>query len=393
MTEISAREVLDFLRAASSTPAPSASGPVYEMLLAHRAVTSSGSGAALTPVGETVRAELELRAYRLGDLPLEALSTEMSELVEEMDRVAHSAESFLGDVGPLPPPESFDYMPMAATCVAHADLGADELAEAFRNCWGLIDVVEGEAPDRLLAAALLMRSGAPTGRFYGLLMTTLPTVRRAAPPPSYPVTIAALLHLYPKLTGEAPLAEWGRWRAKAGSDVAAALLAGRPADPALEGRLRKLTDALAPGSDRKEAGPAALHLLLLRGEDAEAQVPKVLALAALLRGRLPAPTVAAAILVGRHELSPEELHDWVTKAAEIARNRHLARTPAALTALGVAIVVGLATERFHRPGTPPPAMDDADAGEETDSQAVSNLVALQGVLYRRILASPPTPAG
>ncbi len=392
MTEISAREVLDFLRAASSTPAPPASGPVYEMLLAHRVVTSSGSGAALTPVGETVRAELELRSYRLGDLPLEALSTEMSELAEEMDRVAHSAESFLGDVGPLPPPESFDYMPMAATCVAHADLEADELAESFRNCWGLIDVLEGEAPDRLLAAVLLMRSGAPTGRFYGHLMTTLPTVRRAVPPPSHPVTVAALLHLYPKLAAEAPLAEWGRWRAKAGSDVAAALLAGRPADPAFEGRLRKLTDALAPGSDRKEAGPAALHLLLLR-EDAEARVPKVLALAALLRGRLPAPVVAASVLVGRHDLSPEELLDWVTKAAEIARNRHLARAPAALTALGVAIVAGLATERFHRPGAPPPAMDDADAGEETDSQAVSNLVALQGVLYRRILASPPTPAG
>lgn len=389
MGEVTVREVRDFLAAAAGGKVPSATGEVYESLRSHGAVAMGPHGVTVTPVGEYVQTELELRAYRADDLTLEAASVEIAETLKEMDRVAQSAESLLGEIGPQTPPESYPYMPISMVSLAHTDEDPGDLAHSFRASWGLVDVLEGDGRDRLLAASLLMRSGAPIGQVYGHLTNTLARLRASGGTVPHPVTSATVLHLYPRPTSEAALANWKGWKAIVGSDEAAALLAGLPPGPDLQQKLKELTAAIRPGGDRidsERAGP----LLLLQPDPMEL-LPRILRLADLLRNRLPSPLVAATLLVARHRLSPEELVDWVTKGADLARARRLAPTPETLTALAVALVLGLGTDRFHRPGAAPAALDDPDAGEPTPAEAVLHLLALDAWVYRRILEPAPAP--
>ncbi|MGI0151781.1 MAG: hypothetical protein ACREC5_07585, partial [Thermoplasmata archaeon] len=208
MAPVSAEESLRFLTAIAQGENPPASGPVFESLLRHGAVRAGAQAAEVTAVGEHVRAEITLRAYRLGDRTLEEVSAEMNDVMQELDRIAHSAESFLGDVGPLTPSESLPFMRISAACLAQGDASPEELAEAFRNCWGLVDVLPGDGRDRLLAAALLVRSGSAAGQIYAPILQTVEYLKKTGAAAPHPVTSATLLHLYPEPTPTAPTEAW-----------------------------------------------------------------------------------------------------------------------------------------------------------------------------------------
>ncbi|MGI0151352.1 MAG: hypothetical protein ACREC5_05400, partial [Thermoplasmata archaeon] len=165
-----------------------------------------------------------------------------------------------------------------------------------------------------------------------------------------------------------------------GSDEAAAVLAGGSRAPGRESQFKSLASAIAAGGPRSDAERAALHLMLL-SEDPTSRVPKVLALGRHLKDHLPMPLLASAVLVGRHDLTPEELADWIAKATQIAKARRLAPSPPELAAIGVALVNGLGTGRFYRPGVPTPKGDDS----EPAAQGVLSLLALHAGVYRRIL--------
>jgi hypothetical protein len=365
---------------AAGTPAP-APEELFRELQSKGAVTGSASSPSLTEVGKHVLLELALRAYRTDELTLDAVATEISSTLADLDAVARRAEYFLGEIGPLTPTESLPYMRMAAVGLAHRGASPEELAEEFRNVWGMVDVMEGDGRDRLLAAEMLLRSQVPVSRLYAPIMHTADQLR-AGGSSRAPVSTSVVLHLLPAPTPVAPLSEWTRWRRSVGSDEVAALLAGLA--PAVGARLDALRGAFkAAGAAPEDALGAAVYLLVA-SPDPGADLPRAVALAGHLAGRLPAPFVAASLLVARHALSADELADWVQKAVPLVPARRLAPTAPEHAALAVALVHGLDPSRFRGVKRAVPA------GGEDDRGGVLALLALHAWVYRPILEPSPS---
>jgi hypothetical protein len=335
-------------------------------------------------MGKHVLAELALRAYRYDPLPLDEVSEEMGGALRELDDVAKTAQYFLSELGPVTPPETLPYMRISAAGLANRRTSVEDLAEVFRNTWGMVEVIESDARDRLLAAELLVQSPVPASRLYAPIMHTMEMLRSSGGTVRTPAGTAAILHLFPAPTPEARMAEWKRWRPLVRSDETAALLAGRlSADQS--SRLDTLRASLqAAGASPSDAEHAAAYLLLAE-HDPTLSVGRTIELAERFKGRLPSPFTASVLLVTRHRLSTAELADWVEKATGIAAARRLAPTPPELFAIAVALVHGILPDRF-RAGGP------AASGPRGESVAdVLSLVALHAWMYRPILEPARKP--
>ncbi|HEV2317270.1 MAG TPA: hypothetical protein VGV89_06830 [Thermoplasmata archaeon] len=330
----------------------------------------------MTDVGRHVLRELKIRAYRVDALPLDRVSDEMGNALKEMDDVAKVAEFFLADLGPVTPPDALPYLRMSAAGLANRRTSPEELAETFRNTWGMVEVMEGDARDRLFAADLLVRSPVPASRLYAGMMHSMEMLRAPGGAVRHPVSTSALLHLYPTPAPQGKLAEWKQWRPHVHSDETAAILAGAHSLDALH-RLETLRTAIARSTRATPDAEHAAAFLLLSAADPAETLDRMFVLASLLEGRLPTPLVASSLLVTRHSLSPEELLDWVDKAVAIVESRNLAPTAAEVTAIAIALVHGLASDRFG-PGAPAAA---AVTGTEFAAD-VLGLLALHAWIYR-----------
>lgn len=358
MGSLTAGEVRTYLDQIDTQQPPPDTPGLLEELRSKGALAGSAGTPSITPVGRHVLRELRVRAYRVDALPLLDVSEELSSTLAEIDGYAHHAEIFLGDVGPLAPSSALPYMRVSSAALSTRGDAPEELAEQFRNVWGMVEVMAGSGGDRLLATEMLMAAGVPVSRLYSSIVPTLESLRRSGRVPAEPVSTATALHLFPSPTPVAQVARWERWRSTVRSELAAAVLAGTEVEPptweACRGRW------LAAGASSPEAEHAATYLVAVPG-GLEA-LPRAIELAGRLSGRLPTPCIAAALLAARHGLSAEELADWVEKAAPIVGARRLAPTEPERLAVAVALVQGLAPTRFrglptpaHRPITPPGA--------------------------------------
>jgi hypothetical protein len=352
---------------------------LYDELVRRGAVSGSQSQPELTAIGRHVLQELRLRAYRVDGLDLDAVSNEMGIVLGELDAVAKTVEYFLTELGPVTPADALPYLRMSAAGLANRRTSPEEMAEAFRNTWGMVEVMEGDARDRLFAAELLVRSPVPASRLYAGIVHSMEMLREPGGAVRHPVSTAALLHLYPSPAPQAKLGEWKQWRPHVHSDETAAILASSFGLESLH-RLETLRSAIAKSTTASADAEHSAALLLLSMANPAELLDPMFQLASMLEGRIPSPLVASALLVTRHSLSPEELFDWVEKAVAIVERRKLAPTPAEVTAIAVALVHGLPGDRFG-PGAPAPA---AVTGTDFASD-VLGLLALHAWIYRPIL--------
>lgn len=377
VSPVTAKVVRDYLSAVSAGTAPSTDSVLFEDLRRRGALSGTADHPALTAVGQHVLNELKIRAYRLDAMGLDAVSEELGATLSDLDGVARVVTYFLSELGPIIPPEAVPYTRISAAGLANRRTDPEELAELFRNVWGMVEVMESDGRDRLLAAELLARSPVPVSRMYAPIMHTMEMLIQGSPAPRTPAGTAAILHLFPSPTPEAKIAEYRRWRGSVGSDEAAALLAGAvPFEQA--SRLEKITAALSGGKAALgDAAHAAACLLILHPEP-ETAATRTAELGARFQGRLPTPLTAAALLVTRHTLSTDEMADWVEKAVGIASTRRLAPTPPELFAMGIGLVHGVAPDRFQ--GVPVVATAVPESGS-----AILGLVALHAWIYRAAL--------
>ena len=106
MSSVSCRDARLLLSAAlggSSVP-PSAA---WTELLSRQAVAGTNDHPTLTPIGQHVLAELEIRAYRCDDQPLDLLAEELTRVLGELEGTAKNAEYLLTDLGPITRPRRF----------------------------------------------------------------------------------------------------------------------------------------------------------------------------------------------------------------------------------------------------------------------------------------------
>ncbi len=335
----------------------------------------------MTAVGAHVLQELEIRASRVDSLSLDDFATQLGRVMADLDSVAHTAEYFLAELGPVTPPEALPRLRPVAVGLANRRETPEELAREFRAIWGGVEVMGGDSRDRLMAAELLHSTQAAMEEVYSPMMTTSITVREMAGPQAPAVTIAALLQLNLLPTGKPPLAENQTLRKSSTTEEGAAMLAstGRDVPSLLAERQRwiaLLGGTTAPNPDLQ----VAAGYLTVVGADPATHLPRVQALAAGLRGRLPASSeVMAEILATATWLEPPEILDWVAKATDIARARKLAPTPGELVILGISMVMGL------RPGE----FSGTSGGPERPALAsMANLVALNAWAYARLTSAP-----
>lgn len=386
MSSITAGAVREYLAGIPSGRVDPKAPEVFAELQKRGAISGTAEAPQLTPVGEHVLKELSLRAYRVDAWSLDKVSAELSLVLQSLDEVAKTAEYFLAELGPLPPADAVPYVRISAAGLANRRSSPQELAEVFRNTWGMVEVMEGDAKDRLLAAELLVRSPVPVSRLYAAIMHTMETLRRPGGQVRNPVTAATILHLYPTASPEGRLKGWSTWRPMVRSEEVAASMAGAT-DPGADARFIANRQAVAGiGADPADAERAAAYLTLTVGDPAEL-LGRVATLGGLLKGRLPSPFLAAALLLVEHRtLTPQEILDWLDKATAIARARRLAPTPVELTAIAVALVHGLP---FGAEGLGSP---EASSTPEELAESILALVAFHAWIYRPILESAPVPA-
>jgi hypothetical protein len=387
MTGLTAGDVRQYLSGIAAGRLGAEPGPAFGELSQRGAVTGTSDAPVITDVGRHVLKELELRAYRVDAWPLDHVAARMGSALSALDSAALNAEYLLGEIGPLTPAPALPYLRVSAAGLATRQTRPEELAEEFRNTWGMVEVLEGDPRDRLLTAELLTRSEVPPSRIYAPLTHTAEALSRDPKPPKSPIAIASILHLYPTPSPIPRLEEWPRWRSEVRSEEAAALLAGRSAPDLLE-RVRDLKAGLAPGgSDAHDIEHAAVYLALVSARSRD-DLPRVLELARALQGRLPTPLIAAALLTARHHrLSPAELIDWVDKAVAIARSRRLAPTEPELVAIAVALLHGIPPGEFQE--SPLASL----GGDEEGADLRLTIVTLHAWVYRAILdPSVPAPA-
>ncbi|MCI4363941.1 MAG: hypothetical protein L3K13_06550 [Thermoplasmata archaeon] len=368
---------------------PAGSPELLQLLESQGAISKPPAPPQLTPIGQHVLAELTVRASRTDPLPLDTVATELAATTAELDAVAKSAEYFLAELGALTPAEAAPFLRVVAAGLANRRETAEELAERFRNVWGMVEVMGGDARDRLLAAELLAASPEIATRVYPNLVQTSDRIREQFGSKATSVGLAAILHLVPSATPEAPFDEWVRHREEVGADEAAAWVAGLVLrDPGAWTRFRARREALAALYPGARGLPLAAALLAELGAAGEATASEIPALADSLGTTVPLPVLSATLLLSRHALSASELTDWVRKAERIALQRQLAPSALERAALAIALVHGLPANRFA----------GAPINSERAASPTSTLLVLHSGIYRSILASratspQPAPAG
>jgi hypothetical protein len=375
------RDVRSYLASlAGSSGSSPASTEVWTALANHGAVSGTADAPALTDVGRHVLKELEIRAYRTDGTGLDEAAGQIGRLLWEFDEVAKHAEYFLADLGPVTPPIALPLLRPVSVQLANRRETPEELAEGFRNVWGGVEVMGGDPRDRLLAAELLNGVSADMGKVYSPIMNTTEMIRKELGTRVAAVTPATLLHLTAGEGNPIPFKAYLDLRSSAGSDEAAALLAAMLPDPsaALARRdrfLRGLGAASRPSSD---ALHAATYLAAMGADDQLAA--STLAIGTALGTRSASPLTPAALLSSHVHLSPEEIVDWVDKAAEVATRRQLAPTPREIGALAIGLVHGLPESEFLRPSAPGTRAVGAPA-------TLPALTAFHAWIYRPLVAA------
>ncbi len=366
-----ARAVLEAVSAGRPVPASDA----WKVLFERRAIAGAPDAASLTDIGRHVLGELALRAYRCDGWPLDRLAEHEALVLGDLDATAHAAEYFLSDLGPVVPDTALPFLRVVSTGLANRRESPEELAERFRNVWGMLEVMQGDPRDRLLAVELLMASGASMSQIYSPMVVTVEALRAAGAVRA--VGAAAVLHLEGPGASSDPVARWKAARQMVPSDEAAALLATVLDQPAQKAAF----DAFRARFDREaDIGgkiSAAIYLAS-QGDRPDGLVDRVLETARRLKGRNLRPLLTAALLASEHPLAAGELIDWVDKASDLAARRQLAVDPAELHALGIALVEGLPRTLFSTEGAPagPPPGPLGEA---------STLLAMHAWIYRPIL--------
>ncbi|HEV2429106.1 MAG TPA: hypothetical protein VGV64_04575 [Thermoplasmata archaeon] len=373
MAATTCAEARSVLRQASEGRSLPASDTLRE-LTDRQAIAGTPERPSITPVGHHVLRELDLRAYRSDSWPLDTLSGELSKILGEIETIARSAEYFLSDLGPITPSEAVPYLRIVSVGLANRRGTPEELAERFRNVWGMVEVMGGDARDRLMGAEVLMATDAAMDSVYAPMMVTVDQLRSFGAKRA--VTAASILQLEPAERSPDRLQRWKGARSEVPTDEAAALLAtlrGRPDRGAAFEQFRALFEPV-PNIAGKVS--ASLYLASL-GQDPSKGVDRILETARLLGPTSRRPLLAAALLTSAHPLSPAELVDWVGKAADAAKRRELAADPNEFNALGVALVEGLPADSFQ--GAIP-----LDA-ESSPLAAAATLLALHAWIYRPLL--------
>ena len=371
------REYLSSLRAGT---AASASPEVWESLVRHGAVSGTPESPRLPAVGEHVLAELEIRAYRTDALPLEVVAGQLDRVLRDLDQVAKTAEYFLAELGPVTPPEALPFLRPVAVGLANRRETPEELAEEFRNSWGAVEVMDGTASDRLLAAEILNASSANIETLYAPMMTTVAKIREKMGSGPSAVSVAAILHVHPGADGRPSLENYYALRRTLTSDEAAALLARTFPDPATaiarhQEVARGLLSAGFPdGTDLRHAAA----YLAGASTDLARFLPRLRPLAEGLHARLERSLTPAVVLGDIDALQPGELLNWWAKAVDIASARKLAPTPAEIGALALALVHGLPHGEFTT----------APSEGYTTTLSVRALVALHAWIYRPLVVVP-----
>jgi hypothetical protein len=386
---VSCRDVRSYLSGVAGGQAPTPPPGVWDELVRNGAVGGSPTQPTLTPVGRHVLSELEIRAYRLDAIPLERVADQLAKILSDMDGVARTAEYFLADLGPVTPAEALPLLRPVAVGLANRRETPEELAQEFRNAWGSVEVMGGDAQDRLLAAAIAHSSSVPMESLFSPMMATTLRLRERIGTNGPAVSAAALLHLGVGLDAAPPLDAFFAVRPQAGTDLAAALLATAPggAEAALQ-RRNGFVNALSGGAPNpsRDAMLAATFLTTV-GSSAPITVERVREIASALGPRFAQPLVPGAVLAERTQLAAAELVDWVDKATELAKARQLAPTPAELAGLGLVLVHGLPESSFEVADAGSPPMNGTKV-------SLPALVALNAWVYRPLIATtrPPVPA-
>jgi hypothetical protein len=371
MSSIRCEEARGLLEsAASSTPVPDS--PVWTELSGRGAVEGSPGQPRLTAIGRHVLTELTLRAYRCDPWPLDRMAEELGRVLEELEGIAKNAEYFMSDLGPITPAEAVPYLRIVSVGLANRRETPEDLAERFRQVWGMLEVMGGDARDRLVGAELLIASAATMSQLYAPMMTTVETLRSAGAVRA--VAAAAILHLDISSEAADAVDRWRRARAIVPTDEAAALLATVLGKPEQRRAFEQFRSEFSNGPNMGGRTSAALYLASQNADPAQT-TQRVLEAARLIAPQTRRPLLPAALIASAHPLSPGELVDWVTKASGAAARCQLASRPDEFTALGVALVEGLPRRTFDPKATVvPTALSEA-----------STLLALHAWVYRPLL--------
>ncbi len=356
--------------AASGTPV--SDSPAWAELSGKGAVEGTPARPSLTAVGRHVLTELNLRAYRCDAWPLDKMAEELGRVLEEVEGIAKNAEYFMSDLGPITPAEAVPYLRIVSVGLANRRESPEDLAERFRQVWGMVEVMGGDARDRLVGVELLVASAASMSQIYAPMMTTVESLRSAGAKRS--VAAAAILHLDIATDPTDAVERWRNARAIVPTDEAAALLATVLVKP--EQRLAFEQFRAVFSNDPNMGGRTSASLYLASQNADPAQVTqRVLETARLLAPRTRRPLLPAALIASEHPLAPAELVDWVSKASDAAARCQLASRPDEFTALGVALVEGLPKRTF----------DPTAAVAPTALAEASTLLALHAWVYRPLL--------
>jgi hypothetical protein len=376
MGSVTCGEVRQYLAGLSSGPRMPLAADAWQDLATKGAISGSPTSPTLTPVGQHVLQELNLRATRCDGMTLDAFADQLGRVLGDLDTVAKTAEYFLAELGALTPPEAVPLLRPVTVGLANRRETPQQLAEEFRDLWGSVEVMGGSARDRLIAADLLHLAGVPVEKIYSPMMTTAATVRELGGPSAPGVSVAAILHLNPDPEGAPRMAEYLALRKIATTEEGAAMLAaaGLGVESATSRRgafLQRLGDPAALTADHR----VAAGYLTVCGAQPDRHLPRMEKIARGLPGHLPLPHTLSAVLAMADWLEVGELLDWVSKASTIAQQRKLAPTPAELTILGVSLVLGLPSNEFGGAGD----------GQRPLLSRMANIVVLNSWIYAGIL--------
>jgi hypothetical protein len=374
-----ARHTREYLARIASGAAPALDPLVWSALAPRGALAGSPAQPELTEVGRQVLLELEVRAYRTDGLLLDEAARELERTIAKLATMAETAEYFLAELGPVAPTEVIPLVRIVAANLAVRHESPEELVEEFKNGWGEVEVMGSTPEDRLLAAGLITGSGVPQDEVYSSMMTTVGRLSDIGC--ASPVATAAILHLYPAVTNEAPLDRWSKARERIDNDEGAALLAGPPDLNATIAQWEGKTAAL--GGRERDAQLTGVYLTA-SAPSYPAAPESVRAAAKLFEGPFAHPLLASAVALSHLQLSPEESRDWVEKAVAQTMARRLAPDSTQLWVLGLSLIVGLDPGAFARPGAISPPV-----APSTTSMGVVARTALHGWMYRDLVRATP----
>lgn len=351
MASATCGEVRHYLSGLATGPRTSISDDVWQSLAAKGAIAGSPDSTQLTPVGQHVLQELNLRASRCDGMPLDAFADQIGRVLGDLDTVAKTAEYFLAELGALTTPEATPLLRPITVGLANRRETPEELSQEFRELWGSVEVMGGSARDRLIATDLMHLAGASVETVYSPMMSTATAVHEVAGPTAAALSVAAILHLNPDPSGHPRMAEYLALRKTATTEEGAAMLAATGREvPEIVAARAALLQRMGPAADSSADFRVAAGYLAVCGATPDRHLPRMVTISRGLPGHLPLPQTLSALLAMADWLEPGEILDWVNKAATIAKQRNLAPTPAELTILGVALVLGLPANEFGGSG-------------------------------------------